>query len=284
MSGVPIVRTKAELRRIVSGWRAAGDRIAVVPTMGALHEGHMSLVRAALAAAERTIVTLFVNPKQFNNPEDLAKYPRTEQADAALLAPVGADMLYAPNAEEIYPAGFATTVSVTGVSEGLCGAHRPGHFDGVATVVAKLFLQTGADLGFFGEKDFQQLHVVRRMASDLDIAIEVVGCPTVREADGLALSSRNVRLTAAERTIAPRLARILTSTSERLAWGTDAAPILDAARAEIMAAGFRDVEYLELRTEADLAPIAQVDRPARLLVAAWLGDVRLIDNVRVAPG
>ena len=162
--------------------------------MGALHEGHLSLVEAALSRCDRVIVTLFVNPKQFNSAEDLAAYPRTENDDAAKLAPTGAHLLYVPNPDEIYPEGFATTVSVSGVGEGLCGAGRPGHFDGVATVVAKLFLQTGAEIAFFGEKDFQQLHVVRRMAKDLDIPIEVVGCPTVREADGLALSSRNVRL------------------------------------------------------------------------------------------
>lgn len=191
---IPIIRTLADLRKTVAVWRHDGLRVAVVPTMGALHEGHLSLVRAALERADRVIVTLFVNPKQFNSPADLAAYPRTEHEDAAKLAPLGAHMLYAPDGAEMYPDGFATTVSVSGVSEGLCGAYRPGHFDGVATVVAKLFLQTGADLAFFGEKDFQQLHVVRRMARDLDIPIEIVACPTVREEDGLAMSSRNVRL------------------------------------------------------------------------------------------
>lgn len=203
---VPIVRAVADLRTIVAGWRREAASIAVVPTMGALHEGHLSLVRAALEKADRVIVTLFVNPKQFNSAADLAAYPRTEVEDAAKLAPLGAHLLYAPDAAEIYPEGFATAVSVGGVSEGLCGAFRPGHFDGVATVVAKLFLQTGADLAFFGEKDFQQLHVVRRMARDLDIPITVIGCPTVREEDGLALSSRNVRLSLAERLAAPKLA------------------------------------------------------------------------------
>ncbi|RWI62520.1 pantoate--beta-alanine ligase, partial [Mesorhizobium sp.] len=191
---IPIIRTVADLRKTVAVWRQEGLRVAVVPTMGALHEGHLSLVRAALDRADRVIVTLFVNPKQFNSPDDLAAYPRTEHEDAAKLAPLGAHVLYAPHASEMYPDGFATTVSVSGVSDGLCGAFRAGHFDGVATVVAKLFLQTGADLAFFGEKDFQQLHVVRRMARDLDIPIEIVACPTVREEDGLAMSSRNVRL------------------------------------------------------------------------------------------
>lgn len=278
---VPIVRTLAGLRATVAGWRREGATVAVVPTMGALHEGHLSLVRAALDRAERVIVTLFVNPKQFNSAADLAAYPRTENDDAAKLGPLGAHMLYAPEAGEIYPEGFATTVSVSGVSEGLCGAFRPGHFDGVATVVAKLFLQTGADLAFFGEKDFQQLHVVRRMARDLDIPVEIVACPTVREADGLALSSRNVRLSPAERAIAPKLAEILVATSRRLAAGADVEAALAEAGAAVVAAGFDVVEYLELRAEDDLAPLDGLSRPARLLVAAWLGETRLIDNVEV---
>ena len=249
--------------------------------MGALHEGHLSLVRTALARADRVIVTLFVNPKQFNSAADLAAYPRTEEEDAAKLAPLGAHLLYAPDAAEIYPDGFATTVSVAGVSEGLCGAFRPGHFDGVATVVAKLFLQTGADVALFGEKDFQQLHVVRRMARDLDIPITIVGCPTVREADGLALSSRNVRLSPAERRAAPKLASILFEATRRLSNGAPFGQIISEARAAILAAGYAQVEYLELRAEETLEPLQALDRPARLLVAAWLGGTRLIDNVKV---
>lgn len=278
---VPIVRAVAALRATVADWRRGGQRVAVVPTMGALHEGHLSLVRAAQQQADRVIVTLFVNPKQFNSTADLAAYPRTEEADAAKLAPLGADLLYAPDGDAVYPDGFATTVSVAGVSEGLCGAFRPGHFDGVATVVAKLFLQTGADVALFGEKDFQQLHVVRRMAGDLDIPIEVVGCPTVREPDGLALSSRNVRLSPAQRRIAPSLAAALLDAAGELAGGGAVTPTLAAARAKILAAGFRSVEYLELRSEAALEPLAVLDRPARLLVAAWLGNTRLIDNAKV---
>ncbi len=278
---VPIVRTLAELRAIVAAWRREGAKIAVVPTMGALHEGHLSLVRAALAQADRVIVTLFVNPKQFNSAADLAAYPRTEDSDAAKLSPLGAHMLYAPNAEEIYPDGFATNVSVAGVSEGLCGAFRPGHFDGVATVVAKLFLQTQADLAFFGEKDFQQLHVVTRMAKDLDIPIAIVPCATVREADGLAMSSRNIRLSAQDRATAPKLAQALRAAAARLSAGEAAEPVLRDATKAIEATSFARVEYLELRAEADLAPLARADAPARLLVAAWLGDVRLIDNVEV---
>lgn len=279
---VPIVRTVAGLRDIVSEWRRQGATVAVVPTMGALHEGHLSLVRAALAKADRVIVTLFVNPKQFNSAADLKAYPRTETTDAAKLAPLGAHLLYVPDGDEMYPAGFVTTVSVGGVSQGLCGAFRPGHFDGVATVVAKLFLQTGAGLAFFGEKDFQQLHVVRRMARDLDIPIEVVACPTVREADGLALSSRNTRLSSRERQLAPKLAAILLDVAARIVRGAPVDAALEEARLLIVAAGFARVEYLELRAENDLAPIETLDRRARLLVAAWLGETRLIDNVVVA--
>ncbi|MER9158920.1 pantoate--beta-alanine ligase [Mesorhizobium sp. M0778] len=279
---VPIVRSVAQLSQIVAAWRREGVRIAVVPTMGVLHEGHLSLVRAALEKADRVIVTLFVNPKQFNSQADLAAYPSTEDEDAAKLAPLGAHLLYTPDAEEMYPAAFATTVSVSGVSEGLCGAFRPGHFDGVATVVAKLFLQTSADFGFFGEKDFQQLQLVRRMARDLDIPITIVPCPTVREADGLALSSRNVRLSPAERAVAPELPSVLLETAERLARGSPVLPTLAEARAAILAAGYREVEYLELRDEADLRPMTSLDQPARLLVAAWLGGTRLIDNVRIS--
>ncbi|MER8402579.1 pantoate--beta-alanine ligase [Mesorhizobium sp. M1348] len=281
--GIPIIRTVAELRSIVAVWRRDGLKVAVVPTMGALHEGHLSLVRAALAKADRVIVTLFVNPKQFNSPADLIAYPRTEYDDAAKLAPLGAHILYAPDAADVYPQGFATTVSVSAVSEGLCGAFRPGHFDGVATVVTKLFLQTGAEMAFFGEKDFQQLHVVRRLVRDLDIPIDIIACPTVREDDGLAMSSRNARLSAAERKAAPRLAEILFETARRLNRDHCIDRVLDEARQAILAAGFSQVEYLELRTGEDLAVIAIPNRPARLLVAAWLGQTRLIDNVEVWP-
>ncbi len=281
---VPIVRTLASLRSTIANWRRDGATVAVVPTMGALHAGHLSLVRAAVERADRTIVTLFVNPKQFNNAADLAAYPRTENDDAAKLAPLGAHLLYAPDAKEIYPEGFATNVSVSGVSEGLCGGFRPGHFDGVSTVVAKLFLQTGADFGFFSEKDFQQLHVVRRMARDLDIPIDIIECPTVREVDGLALSSRNVHLTPAERAVAPQLAAILMTTAQQLADGALPAAALGEAGTAILAAGFDRLEYLELRSADDLAPLDQPDQPARLMVAAWLGETRLIDNVEVLPG
>ena len=273
----------AALRARTAGWRREGLTIGVVPTMGALHDGHLSLVRTALTRTDRVIVTLFVNPKQFNNAADLAAYPRTVESDAAKLTPLGTHVLYAPEVEEIYPDGFATNVSVSGVSEGLCGAHRPGHFDGVATVVSKLLLQTGADLAFFGEKDFQQLQVVKRMVRDLDIPVEIVPCPTVREADGLAMSSRNVRLSAQARSTAAALPAVLFAAAERLSGGDAAEPVLADARAAIAAAGFGDLEYLELRAESDLTPLSRADRPARLLAAAWLDGVRLIDNVEVMP-
>lgn len=276
-----VARTVPELRTIVAGWKAAGARVGVVPTMGALHAGHLSLVQAARAGADRVIVTLFVNPRQFDNAADLSAYPRTEAADAALLGPLGVDLLYAPVPEAIYPPGFATTVSVAGVSEGLCGAFRPGHFDGVATVVTKLLLQTGADRAFFGQKDWQQFRLVSRLAADLDIPVEIVGCPTVREADGLALSSRNVRLGARERAVAPALAAALNRAASAIAEGVPAATAIAEARAAVEAAGFERVEYLELRREADLAPAEDAAEPSRLLAAAWLGGVRLIDNVAV---
>lgn len=276
-----IIRTVAALRARVDGWRNHGLRVGVVPTMGALHEGHLSLVRIAQSHADRVIVTLFVNPTQFNNKDDLAAYPRTEADDAAKLAALGVDVLYAPDVDEMYPQGFATTVSVKGVSEGLCGAFRPGHFDGVATVVTKLLLQTGADCAVFGEKDFQQLAVIRRLVADLDIPVQIVPGPTVREADGLAMSSRNVRLTREGRAKAPALAAALFDAAANLGNGADVGSVLAAARAAILDAGFTEVEYLELRDAAGLAPLDAPTVPARLLAAAWLDGVRLIDNVPV---
>jgi pantoate--beta-alanine ligase len=280
-----ILRTLAALREAVRGWRAEGACVAVVPTMGALHQGHLSLVHHAAAQADRVIVTLFVNPKQFNNAADLAAYPRTELADAAKLQGQGADVLYVPDGDEMYPPGFATSVAVAGLSEGLCGTYRPGHFTGMATVVAKLFLQTQADLAFFGEKDFQQLRIVQRMARDLDLPITVIGCQTVRETDGLALSSRNARLSAAARATAPALFAALTQAASSMVAGAPVATALAAARAAILAAGFESVEYLELRAADDLAVLEHPAPAARLLVAAWLDGVRLIDNVGLAaPG
>lgn len=276
-----IARSVPDLRAHVRGWRDAGDLVAVVPTMGALHAGHLSLVEAARATGARVIVTLFVNPRQFDRPEDLANYPRTEDRDRVVLEPAGVDLLFAPPVDEVYPPGFATSVSVAGLTRGMCGDFRPGHFDGMATVVAKLFLMTGADRAFFGEKDWQQLQIVRRLAADLNIPIKVTGCPTLREADGLAMSSRNARLTGRDRAIAPALHRAMQAAAARLRAGEAAAPVLDAARARITGDGFDRVEYLDLRHPDTLVPLDRAQGPARLLAAAWLGPVRLIDNIAV---
>lgn len=275
----PVFRRTAELRQAVAGWKAAGQTVGVVPTMGALHAGHISLVQAARAGSDRVIVTIFVNPAQFNNLEDLAKYPRTEEADLVLLVPQGVDAVFAPPADEVYPPGFATTVAVTGVSDPLEGTHRPGHFAGVATVVAKLFGMTQADRAYFGEKDWQQLQVVRRMASDLNIAVQVIGCPTLRDPDGLAMSSRNVRLTAEARTQAAALPRIMAAVAAAVAAGADPGPVLAQGRADLIRAGFQGVDYLDLCDAATLGPPGAGS--LRLLAAATIAGVRLIDNIAV---
>jgi pantoate--beta-alanine ligase len=276
-----IIRSLAELRVVVAGWKAAGETVGVVPTMGALHSGHLSLVRAAKEACDRAIVTIFINPKQFDNPADYENYPRTEEEDARKLISLKADVVYVPDGTQMYPTGFATTVSVSGISEGLCGAHRSGHFDGVATIVTKLFTQTQADRAYFGEKDYQQLQIVTRLARDLDLPIEVVGCPTIREEDGLAMSSRNLLLSGRARTWAPELKRAMEEMSEGLLAGGD----LDALRASTIArikrAGFTEVEYLDLRAADNLELLDSPERPARILAAAWLAGVRLIDNIAV---
>ncbi|MCF1707797.1 pantoate--beta-alanine ligase [Tabrizicola sp. J26] len=276
-----IVRTVAELRAMVRGWKAEGAAVGVVPTMGALHDGHLSLVRAAQRDCKRVIVTIFVNPKQFNSADDLAKYPRTEAADAALLAPLGVDAIFAPMPDEVYPEGFATNVSVGGISTRLEGLHRPGHFDGVATVVTKLFGMTLADRAYFGEKDWQQLQVVRRLVADLNLPVEIVGCPTIREPDNLARSSRNVRLSPEARTIASALPREMAKAAGAMRAGGPVHPTLDAAKAALLAAGFDEVEYIDLCDAETLLWIDELDGPGRLLAAAWVGGVRLIDNIAV---
>lgn len=249
--------------------------------MGALHDGHLSLVRAAQKDCARVIVTVFVNPKQFNNPEDLAKYPRTEEADAALLRPLGVDVIFAPGPDEVYPPGFATNVRVKDLSERLEGLHRPGHFDGVATVVTKLFGMTGANRAYFGEKDWQQLQIVRRLVGDLNLDIEIVGCPTIRESDGVARSSRNIRLSSEARDVASALPKVMAEVAARLRQGASVAATLAEGSDALKAAGFDEVEYLDLCDASSLLWINHVDGPARLLVAAWTGGVRLIDNIAV---
>jgi len=277
----PIVRDLTVLREMTRGWHQAGETIGVVPTMGALHQGHLSLVRAAKTQADRVIVTIFVNPKQFNNPEDLENYPRTEEEDAKKLIPFEVDAIYVPDGDTMYPDGFATNISVGGLTDMLCGAARPGHFDGVATVVTKLFLQTQADKAFFGEKDYQQLQVVTRLAADLDIPIEVVGCPTIREEDGLAMSSRNLLLSDRSRIKAPRLAEIMDEVATGLQAGGSMSDLGPKAEAELLAAGFNSVDYLELRDGSDLSVLDTSKPAARLFAAAWLAGVRLIDNIAV---
>jgi pantoate--beta-alanine ligase len=276
-----IQRRVGDLRALVRGWKSAGQTVGVVPTMGALHDGHLSLVRAARAACDRVIVTIFVNPRQFNNPEDLAKYPRTEESDARLLAPLGVDVIFAPPQDEVYPPGFAANVSITGVAEPLEGAMRPGHFDGVATVVTKLFGMTLADRGFFGEKDWQQLQVVRRLVADLNLPVEVVGCPTLREASGLAMSSRNVRLSPEARAVAPALYTQMCEAAAAIRAGQPPATALPRARARLLKAGFERVEYIVTRDAETLLDWTDPARPARMLAAAWLDGVRLIDNIAV---
>ena len=277
----PIVRTVAELRALVRGWKAEGALVGVVPTMGALHDGHLSLARAARADCERVIVTIFVNPMQFNNPDDLKKYPRTEAADAALLATIPVDVIFAPSAEEVYPEAFGSVVSVAGVSEPLEGRMRPGHFDGVATVVTKLFGMSMADRGYFGQKDWQQLQVVQKLVADLNLPVTVVGCETIREADGLAMSSRNVRLTAAGRAKAPVLYAAISAAAEDIRAGhADRMAIREAAET-MSEAGFERVEYIELRDAETLMPSDDPRRPRRMLAAAWIDGVRLIDNIPV---
>ncbi len=277
----PIVRTKEKLRTLTEKWKANGESVGIVPTMGALHPGHLSLAQAARKATDRVIITIFVNPKQFNNPDDLENYPRTEQDDARKLAPIGVDVLYVPEVDQIYPAGFATSISVNGLTDVLCGAHRPGHFDGVATVVAKLFIQTGADMAFFGNKDFQQLQIVRRMAADLDIPIDVIGCPTIREDGGLAMSSRNLLLSDRARIYAPVLSEVMADMATDLRAGKAMADLQEAALDRLEQAGFASVDYLELRASNDLALLETPSRPSRLFAAVLLAGVRLIDNIEV---
>jgi pantoate--beta-alanine ligase len=278
MRDIEVVRSVSALRAAVHSKRAAGGRIGLVPTMGALHDGHLALVREAKRRCDFTIATIFVNPLQFNPAEDLDSYPRDEAADRRLLMQVGADLLFAPDVAEMYPEGFATEVRVTTLTRHLDGPARPGHFEGVATVVTKLFNQAAPDVACFGEKDYQQLQVIRRFVRDLDLPIEIVGVPTVREADGLAMSSRNRYLSARERGIAGKLPAILQEVVAKLATGGAAADLLAKARADIMAAGFGRIDYVELCDGESLEPIPVAIAGSRLFAAVHLGRTRLIDN------
>src|SRR5215468_9676848 len=278
-------RTVAELRACVASWRKAGETIGLVPTMGALHEGHLALVRRAQADNRKSAVTLFVNPTQFGPNEDLAAYPRNETVDRDKLGALGVDVLFAPPTTEMYAPDAATTVTVARLTDHLCGPFRPGHFAGVATIVTKLLLQSLPDAAYFGEKDYQQLQVIRRLVRDLDIPVRIVGVPTVRDADGLALSSRNAYLSPNERaaalalprtlkTIAERLARSPRGVAQQTAWGRD----------QLSAAGFTKIDYVEVCDAESLQPIAEVTGPARVFGAAWMGRTRLIDNVPIRLG
>ncbi len=288
VAGLPVVRSVAALRAHVAAWRKNDDaRVGLTPTMGALHEGHLSLVTRARAAdggrATRVVASLFVNPTQFGPNEDFDAYPRDEARDAGLLREAGCDLLFAPTLDEMYPPDFSTRVSVDGVSEPLCGAGRPGHFDGVAQVVSKLLNQAQADVAVFGEKDWQQLAVIRRMARDLDIPTEILGAPIIRADDGLALSSRNAYLSEPQRAAAPALFQNLTRTADQIASGEDPAGACAAAASAIVAAGFASVDYVEAR-DADtleLIPKDSADGPARIFGAARIGRARLLDNVPI---
>jgi len=277
---VQTIRDLDLLRRGIADFRGQGSAIALVPTMGALHAGHIALIEAARRPGTRVVASIFVNPKQFGPNEDLSRYPRKELADARMLKEAGCDLLWMPPVDVMYPEGFATNVSVAGVSEGLDGAARPGHFDGVATVVAKLFNQVAPDTAYFGEKDFQQLAVIRRLVRDLDFAIDIAGVPIQRDDDGLALSSRNVYLDDDERSRAVALPRALGVAARGIGKGDDVDAVLATARESLAAAGF-DVDYVTLVDSETLAEQPDPSRPRRLLAAARMGATRLIDNIAV---
>ncbi len=280
---LPVIRFANQLRKVVQEWRRRGHKIALVPTMGGLHEGHVSLVRLAKQHASRVVVSVFVNPTQFAPHEDYENYPRNEERDWHKLLSAQADAMYAPDVHEIYPHDFSTRVEVAGITQTLEGVSRPHFFSGVTTVVSKLFLQSLPDIAIFGEKDYQQLLVIKRMVKDLSFPIAIVAAPTLREADGLAMSSRNVYLDAAERALAPQLYAVLSEMRGDLASGRAAVDTLRLGMSRLEKSGFR-IDYLELRDSETLLPLeATVETPARLLAAAYLGPVRLIDNVAVVP-
>ena len=275
-----VIESVSVLRAQVRAWRADGLTVALVPTMGALHEGHISLTQAALERADRCVVSIFVNPRQFAPTEDLDKYPRQLALDLDKLEKAGVHAAFTPGVDEVYPEGFATTISVGGPSAGLETDFRPTHFDGVATVVAKLLIQAAPDLAVFGEKDYQQLCVGKKLVRDLNLPVEIVGAPTVRDAEGLAMSSRNAYLSAAELDVARQLNKILRKAATALEGGADEAATMAAARQQILEAGFDTVDYVAAHQSDTLAPWRR-DTNGRVLVAARLGKTRLIDNVEV---
>ena len=273
--------TVPALRALVASWRAAGERVALVPTMGALHAGHLALVKAAKAQADQVLVSIFVNPTQFAPHEDFDQYPRDLERDLAVLSEQGVDGVYTPTPTIMYPEGHQTTVTVGAVAAPMEGEYRPHFFAGVATVVAKLFTQSAPDIAIFGEKDYQQLLVIRQMARDLDLPVEVIGHPTIREDDGLALSSRNAYLSAEQRAAATHLPQTLQQLAERLAVGEAFDALVGAAKEHLRVVGFETPDYLDFRHAETLEPLNHATRPGRLLVAAKLGSTRLIDNLPV---
>lgn len=280
MTQLKVVKTVADLRKTVSAWKQDGLSVAMVPTMGALHDGHISLVDRALQVADRCVVSIFVNPTQFAPTEDLDKYPRQLEADLNRLGKAKAHLAFTPGVADMYPAGFEAKISIGGPSRGLETDFRPQFFDGVATVVAKLFLQTAPDFAVFGEKDYQQFCVVKKLCRDLNIPVKIIGAPTIRDTHGLAMSSRNAYLSAAELAVARQLNVILREAAAALSAGADEATTLQQAANEIRAAGFSSVDYVAARESDTLAPWRR-DRPGRILVAAWLGKTRLIDNLGI---
>jgi pantoate--beta-alanine ligase len=282
---VRVIRDLQALRARVGAWRKAGETVALVPTMGALHEGHLTLVQLAKARCRRAVVSIFVNPAQFAPHEDFERYPRDEAGDLAKLASVGCDLVWAPDRALMYPATFATRIVPAGAAQGLESDTRPHFFGGVATVCCKLFTQVAPDAAIFGEKDYQQLCVVKQMVRDLDLPLAIVGAPTVRAADGLALSSRNAYLTPDQRRIAPLLHQALIRVAAAVADGRDVAQASASVRSDLLQAGFDPVDYVEVRDAETLAPADPgTRRPLRVLAAAWLGKTRLIDNVAVERG
>ena len=275
------ITDEASLRAAINEAKQAGQKVGLVPTMGALHAGHMQLVKEAKKHCDYVVASIFVNPMQFGAGEDLDKYPRTIEADTQKLEEEGAELLFLPEVETIYPKGYSTTISVSGVSEGLCGASRAGHFDGVATVVAKLFNLVQPDVAFFGEKDYQQLQVIKRMAIDLNMPVTIQAVATVRESDGLALSSRNQYLSEQERAAAPAMRQAMQNAAKRIVAGEAVSDAIEAAKQAVIEAGYRQWDYLELRHADTLEPLDHYESPARLLAAAWLGTTRLIDNIPV---
>ena len=277
-----IARTVKALRKEVGGWRQDSETVALVPTMGALHAGHLSLVKLAKRKAQRVVVSIFVNPTQFGPTEDLARYPRDEAGDAAKLAATGADLIWAPDVAEMYPEGFSVSVKPGSASLPLEGAFRPHHFGGVTTVCCKLFNQVSPDVAIFGEKDFQQLAVLRQMVRDLDMPLKLIAAPTKREKDGLALSSRNAYLTADERKVAPTLNAAIMELAAKVASGKAIASAVEAAKKRILGAGFANIDYITVADAQTLTELTKrQDAPMRVLAAVWLGKTRLIDNVPV---